>query len=62
MIDQFSYCLTSPKNYQRFPALNDYYRFRTESMNLVRRSCGENSDHYRELNRIGETKETSARE
>ena len=46
-------------NYTRFPALTDYYRFRTESMNLVRRSCGENSDHYRELKRIAETKQTS---
>ena len=46
-------------NYHRFPAQNDYYRFRTESMNLVRRSCGEDSDHYRELKRLAETKETS---
>lgn len=46
-------------NYQRHPAENDYYRFRTESMNLVRRSCGEDSDHYRELKRIAETKDTS---
>lgn len=45
--------------YQRFPAQNDYYRFRTESMNLIRRSCREDSDHYRELKRIAETKETS---
>lgn len=45
--------------YRKFPAENDYYRFRTESMNLVRRSCGESSDHYRELKRIAETKETS---
>ena len=28
-------------------------------MNLVRRSCGETSDHYRELSRIAEEKETS---
>ncbi len=45
--------------YHRFPALNDYYRFRTESMNLIRRSCGEDSDHYRELKRIAEKRETS---
>ncbi len=43
----------------RFPAANDYYRFRTETMNLVRRSCGESSDHYRELKRLAETEETS---
>ena len=46
-------------HYNRFPAENDYYRFRTESMNLVRRSCGESSDHYRELKRIAETKDTT---
>lgn len=43
----------------KFPPKNDYYRFRTESMNLVRRSCGQDSDHYRELKRIAEAKETS---
>lgn len=46
-------------NYHKHPSENDYYRFRTESMNLVRRSCGEDSDHYRELKQIAETKETS---
>lgn len=45
--------------YNRHPAVNDYYRFRTESINLVRRSCGEDSDHYRELRRLAESKETS---
>lgn len=45
--------------YQRHPAENDYFRFRTEALNLVRRSCGENSDHYRELRRLADTKETS---
>lgn len=45
--------------YQRYPAENDYFRFRTEALNLVRRSCGENSDHYRELRRLADTKETS---
>lgn len=45
--------------YQRHPAENDYFRFRTEALNLVRRSCGDDSDHYRELKRIAETKETS---
>ena len=27
-------------NYERFPAADDYFRFRTEAMNLVRRTCG----------------------
>jgi len=46
--------------YYRVPAENDYYRFRTESMNLLRRACGADSDHYRELKRIAEAKETSS--
>lgn len=44
-----------------FPAVNDYYRFRTESMNLIRRSCGEDSDHYQEFKRIAENREMSTR-
>jgi hypothetical protein len=43
----------------RHPASNDYIRFRTEAMNLIRRSCGQDSDHYRELKRFADTKETS---
>jgi hypothetical protein len=47
-------------NYRRqHPPENDYFRFRTEALNLVRRSCGESSDHYRELRRLSDTKETS---
>ncbi len=46
-------------NYQRQPAENDYFRFRTEAMNLIRRSCGENSDHYLELKRLAESKDSS---
>jgi HEPN domain len=46
-------------NYHRFPPANDYFRFRTEAMNLIRRTCGPDSDHYRELTRLAEGKETS---
>jgi len=46
--------------YQRNHAPNnDYFRFRTEALNLIRRSCGENSDHYKELIRLAESKEAS---
>jgi hypothetical protein len=45
--------------YQRHPVQNDYFRFRTEAMNLIRRTCGENSDHYRELKRLAESKDSS---
>lgn len=43
------------KNYQRFPAHDEYLRFRTEALNLVRRTCGEESDHYRELRRLADS-------
>ncbi len=43
----------------RYPADNDYTRFRTAAMNLIRRSCGQDSDHYRELKRFADTKEIS---
>jgi len=36
-----------------------YVRFRTEALNLIKRSCGEQSDHYRELKRLAEDKNTS---
>lgn len=43
----------------RHPPKHDYLRFRTEAMNLVRRSCGEDSDHYRELKRLAESKDSA---
>ena len=42
-----------------FPPDDAYLRFRTEAMNLVRRSCGEDSDHYRELRRLAESKDSA---
>ncbi len=44
---------------QGHPPQHDYLRFRTEALNLVRRSCGENSDHYRELRRLAEAKDSA---
>ena len=37
----------------------DYFRFRTEAMNLVRRSCGSDSDHYQELKKLAERPESA---
>ena len=45
-----------PKHY---PSAIDYQRFRTEALNIIKRACGEDSDHYLELKRIAETKETT---
>jgi hypothetical protein len=42
-----------------WPEQQDYYRFRTAALNLIRRSCGEDSDHYRELKRLADAKDTS---
>ena len=36
-----------------------YVRFRTESLNLIKRACGESSDHYKELKRLAEDKHTA---
>lgn len=45
--------------YDHFPSDIDYRRFRTEAMNLVRRVCGEDSDHYQELRRLAEDDKAS---
>lgn len=50
-------CGWDGKNYHlRHPADTDYQRLRTQSLNIIRRACGENSDHYLQLKRIAETK------
>jgi len=45
------------REWVQFPSDVDYLRFRTESLNLIGRVCGEDSAHYRELKRISESKE-----
>lgn len=45
--------------YSRFPSDIDYRRFRAECLNLVKRVCGETSDHYLELKRLAEGTNTS---
>jgi len=40
------------KEFYSFPNSMDYLRFRTEAMNLIRRSCGEDSDHYNQIKQI----------
>lgn len=42
----------------QYPSENDYYRFRTEALNLVHRSCGEDSDHYKDLRKLADDKDT----
>jgi len=48
------------KNFRRWPADDDYFRFRTQAMNLVRRVCGNDSDHYQQLKRLAEEDRSAA--
>ena len=41
-----------------YPSKEVFFRFRTEALNLVRRCCGDQSDHYRELQRLTQDKDT----
>lgn len=36
-----------------------YMRFRTEALNLIKRACGEDSDHYRQMKTLAEDKNTA---
>lgn len=47
------------REYQEtFPGDVEYLKFRTSALNLVRRACGETSDHYSQLRQIAEDKES----
>jgi HEPN domain len=52
-------CGWDGRRYDHYPSELEYQRFKTEAMNLIRRSCGEDSDHYQELKRLANTKEMS---
>ncbi len=41
------------------PSSSDYFRFRTEVLNLIEKSCGRNSAHYSELQRLATGKDTA---
>lgn len=48
-------CGWDGRHYARsHPGNGEYLRFRTEALNLIRRTRGEDSDHYRELRRLAE--------
>lgn len=48
-------CGWNGREYQYHPADTDYQRLRTQSLNIIRRACGEKSDHYLQLKRMAET-------
>lgn len=41
------------------PETVEYIRFRTEALNLVRKTCGEDSDHYLQLRSVADNKQTA---
>jgi HEPN domain-containing protein len=55
-------CGWTGTDYQhRYPDELEYLRLRTQAMNLIRRVCGGESDHYLELRRLSEAKESTNR-
>jgi hypothetical protein len=42
--------------WHKHPRADDYLRIRTRGLNLVRRACGEKSDHFQALNRLATEK------
>lgn len=55
----FQECGWDGEDWHRLPSDIDYLRFRTESLNLIKRTCGEESEHYQQLRRLAEGKGTS---
>jgi hypothetical protein len=49
MMDQAGYSSRSSGELYRNPDAGEFFRLRTEAMNLIRRICGESSDHYKTL-------------
>lgn len=56
----FQECGWDGENWYRIPSGVDYLRFRTESLNLIKRTCGEESEHYQQMRRLAEGKNTSS--
>jgi HEPN domain-containing protein len=52
-------CGWDGKEFHRRPSEIDYLRIRTRAVNLIRRACGENSDHYGELHRLSTDEESA---
>jgi len=53
-------CGWNGRQWSYFPSEVDYLRFRTESLNLISRVCGENSGHYKELKNIAENEKMTS--
>jgi hypothetical protein len=46
------------QEYHHHPSDQDYQRWRTEALNLVKRVCGDTSEHYLQLKKFTEDKDT----
>lgn len=57
--DSFRQLIQEGRRFGERESSTDYIRFRTQAMNLIRRSCGESSDHYQELKRLAENHDTT---
>jgi hypothetical protein len=55
----FQECGWDGREWHKFPSDIDYLRFRTESLNPIKRTCGQESKHYQQLRRLAENKDTS---
>jgi len=47
--------------WSHWPTNDEHFRIRTQGLNLIKIACGEGSEHFRELRRLAETKETADR-
>ncbi len=54
-------CGWDGKRLDDFPSELDYMRWRTEALNLLKRACGENSEHYKQLSLIAQDKDSKLR-
>lgn len=46
-------------DWYQWPPGDEYLRIRTQGLNLIKLSCGEGSEHYQQLRRLAEDKETA---
>ena len=52
-------CGWDGREFYHHPNSDDYYRIRTQALNLIKIACGENSEHLKEIRRLAEGKDTS---
>lgn len=57
--DSFKQLIQEGRRFGENGSNTDYFRFCAQAMNLIRRSCGESSDHYQELKRLAEDPSTT---